>query len=93
MSGLIRCQSLICIVKDGVRGRMFEPPKDAKGVAEVWCPSCIQVTKQIQFYAGETAIMIRKVYNSYASTELPKEVKLFLKAYTGEILQNLGEEL
>lgn len=89
----MKCQSSICIVKDGVRGRTFEPPKGAKGVSEIWCPVCIMITQQIQFYAGETADMVRKVYNSYVSTELPKEVKLFLKAYTAEILQNLGKEL
>lgn len=89
----IRCQSPFCIVKDQVRGRMFEPSEDAQGLNKVWCPTCIKLGTQINFYAHETAEMIRRVYNSYAETKLPKEVKLFLEAYTNEIMQQLGEEL
>lgn len=89
----IRCQSPICLVKDQVRGRMFTPPTDAKGITEVWCPECIKVTTQMQFFSQETAEMIRNTYKSYIDTNLPKETKLFLQAYTQEIMKNLGAEL
>lgn len=87
------CTSSFCIVKDGVRGRLFTPPEDAEGIAKVWCPQCIQLSTEINFFSHQTAIMIRKTYKQYMDTELPKEVKLFLEQYTRELIGLLGEEL
>ncbi len=89
----IRCKSPICIVVNNVRGRMFTPPERAVGMSQVWCPDCIKISAQINFYAAQTANMIRGVYNSYIDTELPKEVKLILEQFVIEILKNLNEEL
>jgi hypothetical protein len=91
---MIRCTSPICITnKDQIKGREFEPPEKAEGLAKIWCPQCIQLSTQIQFFAGQTANMVRGIYQSYINTELPKEVKLILKQFALEILQQLGEEL
>lgn len=89
----IRCTSPTCIVRDQVRGRMFTPPEDAKGLAETWCPDCIKIVGHLQFYSQQTADMIRNIYHSYIDTNLPKEVKTFLEAYTREILKELSAEL
>lgn len=90
----IRCKSPTCVINaDQTRGRLFTPPKDSIGVESIWCPKCIEVVGHLQFYAQETADMIREKYKSYKDTNLPKEVKLFLEAYTREILKELSAEL
>lgn len=89
-----RCKSPFCIVsEEGIRGRMFVPPKDGKGVAEIYCPVCLNIAKQMTFFSGQTAQMIRNVYKSYIDTELPKEVKLILEQFARELVELLGEEL
>lgn len=90
----VKCKSTFCIINpDGIRGRLFTPPKDATSIAQVWCPTCIKLTSQIAFFTSETAEMIRKTYRIYTNTDLPKEVKLILEQFTREVVQNLGEEL
>lgn len=89
----MRCKSPFCVVQDQVRGREFEPPKDAQGLASVWCPICVQLSAQIQYFSTETAQMIRGMYRAYTDTELPKEVKLILEQFARELIQMLGEEL
>lgn len=88
-----RCLSPICTVTEGVRGKLFTPPDDATGVYKIWCPACIRVSAQMNFYASETANMVRNVYATYIDTELPKNVKLILEQFAREIVQQLGEEL
>lgn len=89
-----RCKSAFCIVgREGIRGRMFVPPKDSKGLAKIYCPQCLSIAKQLTFFSGQTAQMIRNVYKSYIDTELPKEVKLILEQFARELVEQLGEEL
>ena len=90
---MIRCTSPYCIVQNEVRGRMFTPSDSADGLEKVYCPTCIKLGMQIQFYSTETANMIRNIYKTYANTQLPKEVKLILEQFTREIIANFGEEL
>lgn len=92
-SKMERCKCTICIVKDGVRGRMFTPPEGAKGVYKVWCGQCIRLSAEMNFYASQTAQMVRSIYATYVDTELPKEVKLILEQFTREVMQQLNEEL
>lgn len=47
----------------------------------------------MNFYANQTATMIRTVYQEYINTELPKEVKMILEQFTRELIKELGEEL
>lgn len=90
----MKCKSPICIQRpDQTRGREFEPPKDAQGIAKIWCPQCIELTKHLQFYARQTAEMIRAKWQAYAETELPHEVQLFMDAFVRELLLEFGEEL
>lgn len=88
---MTRCKSPFCIVKDNVRGREFEP--FGTGLSEVWCPSCIRLQTEMQFFSSQTADMIRNTYNEYISTELPNEVKLILEQFVLELMQQLGSEL
>lgn len=91
---MIRCKSSFCITNpDGIKGRLFTPAEKAQGVAKIWCDNCMNLGKQLSFFANETANMIRRIYVSYEDTDLPKEVKLFLTAYTREIMDELGQEL
>lgn len=92
MNEQTRCSSPICIVQNSVRGRLFTPPENAKGVNAIWCPECIKITGQMNFYAHQTAEMIRGVYNQYKDTDLPKNVKLILEQFVAELLRNLNEE-
>lgn len=90
----IRCKSPTCVINaDQTRGRLFTLPKDSIGVESIWCPKCIEVVGHLQFYAQETADMIRTTYKEYIDTNLPSEVKTFLEAYTREILRKLNAEL
>ncbi len=89
----IRCQSPICKVTDGVRGREFTIPEGATGIATKWCPLCVGISTQITFFAGQTADMIRNVYKTYIDTNLPKQVKIILEQYTKELLKNMNQEL
>lgn len=90
MMKMIRCSSPICITQDGVKGRMFEP---GTGLNEVWCEQCIKLSAEMNFYANQTATMIRTTYQEYIETDLPKEVKLILEQFTRELIKQLGEEL
>jgi hypothetical protein len=89
----MRCQSNFCVVKDGVRGREFTPKSDATGVASIWCPTCLMLNTQVTFMAGQTANMVRNIYQSYINTNLPNEVKLILEQFTLEVMRELGQEL
>lgn len=89
----MRCTSNFCIVQEGVRGREFTPPEDAKGLSKVWCPHCITIGKQVTFFSSQTAQMVRETYNSYIDTNLPQNVKLILEQFSREVIQQLGEEL
>lgn len=89
----IRCSSPTCIVQDGVKGRLFTPPKQAQGLAGSWCPQCIKLNGEVRFFTGQTANMIRNKYLEYHETNLPEEVKLILTQFTRELIQELGEEL
>lgn len=88
----MRCLSPFCITnKDGVKGREFEPREDAKGVEETWCPSCVALTRQVQFFATQTAAMIRSKYQEYNDTNLPTNVKLILTQFARELITELGQ--
>lgn len=89
----MRCKSPICTVKDGVRGIEFTPAEDSQGMHRIWCPGCIRLSKELVFWSGETAEMIRDVYRAYIDTDLPREVKLILEQFAREIVQKLNEEL
>jgi len=90
----VRCSSPICIVTTGgVRGRMFTPDPKAIGMATRWCPQCIRISGQMQFFSHQTAEMVRNTYEEYINTDLPAEVKLILEQFTREIIKELGEEL
>lgn len=94
MNNQERCRSQFCIKgADGIRGRLFTPPETADSVAKVWCPNCMAVAKQITFFTGQTAEMIRVAYKAYMDTPLPDEVKLILTQFARELVENLGEEL
>jgi hypothetical protein len=94
MSEPIRCKSPLCIKnEEGIRGRLFEPPKNAEGIATQWCSTCIKLSTQIQFFATQTIEMIRKRWSVYEKTELPKEVKLFMTQFCRELINELGGEL
>lgn len=90
----VRCQSTFCVVNaDQTRGRLFTIPENAEGITKIWCPSCLQISRQITFFSSQTADMIRQVYREYVQTNLPKEVILILEQFTREIIQQLGDEL
>lgn len=90
----IRCTSPICIVgTDGVRGRLFTPPESAQGLGQSWCPQCLKISSEMQFFSTQTAQMIRNIYRGYAETDLPKNIKLILEQFTREIIKQLNEEL
>lgn len=87
----IRCTSPLCITENGVKGRLFTP-SDIEGLAQVWCPECIKLQKQLVFFSQQTAEMIAITYSTYINTALPKDVKLVLRQFTRELLQQLGIE-
>lgn len=87
---MIRCSSPICITQDGTKGRLFEP---GKGINAHWCKECIKLSAEMNYYANQTATMIRTVYQEYIETDLPKEVKMILEQFTRELVKQLGEEL
>lgn len=87
----MRCKSPFCIIKDNIRGREFKP--SGTGLSEVWCPACIKLQGEVQFFSSQTADMIRNTYNEYIDTDLPKEVKLILEQFTIDLLQQLNSEL
>lgn len=93
MSVEIRCKSPYCIVRDNIRGRIFTPSDDVEGLAKIYCPDCIKLGTQIQFYSTETAKMIRNTYRAYIDTDLPAEVKLILEQFTREVIAQFGEEI
>jgi hypothetical protein len=70
---------------------MFVPGHE--GMSKLWCPQCLQIGSQMTFYAHQTSDMIRNIYTSYVDTDLPSEVKLILKQFAREVVQQLGEEL
>lgn len=94
MNNQQHCKSQFCTKNsDGTRGKLFSPPDNAKGLAEVWCLDCMNIGRQITFFSSQTAQMIRTVYKSYNNTPLPESVKLILTQFARELVENLGEEL
>lgn len=90
----VRCKSTFCITNtEGIKGREFTPPANATGLAKLWCAQCMNIGKQLTFFASETSQMIRNTYAAYNNTNLPKEVKLILTQFAREIIEQLGEEL
>lgn len=83
------CKSHFCAVQGG---REFEVPAGASGVEAQWCPMCLRVARQVQFFSQQTAAMIRNKYREYNETNLPKEVKLILTQFARELVNELGEE-
>jgi hypothetical protein len=89
-----RCRSPYCITDEqGLKGRLFTPPPGAQGIGIEWCPACIAIGTQVKFFSGETAKMIRNKWREYEDTELPKEVKTFMRVFVSELCAELGEEL
>lgn len=87
------CKSPFCITADGIKGRIFTPPEEAQGLASIWCPTCVQLGKQVQFFSTQTAQMIRHKYEEYRPAELPQNVSAVLTQFAREIINELGEEL
>lgn len=85
-----KCKSSFCAITGG---REFEPYKSPDSLTEQWCSACIRLQRQTTYMAAATADMIRNIWQEYEHTNLPREVKLFLKQYTIEILKQLGAEL
>lgn len=89
---MAKCNSPFCVVnKDKTRGREFEPTEE--GIGKLWCPQCVELSIQIQFFSAQTADMIRKTYKEYVETNLPKNVKLILEQFARELIGKVGEEL
>lgn len=89
----MRCTSPFCIKQDEIRGREFEKAESAEGLSTIWCPKCIELSAEIQFFSAQTATMVRDTYKSYIETNLPKEVKLILEQFAQELMRSFGEEL
>lgn len=91
----MRCHSPFCsyINEEGIRGREFEPAKNAEGLALEWCMSCRIITEQMQFFSTQTVLMIRTTLKTYLNTPLPKENKLILEQFSNDLLRELGEKI
>lgn len=91
---MTRCRSPFCITDEqGLKGREFEPPTNANGLATIWCPQCIKLGNEMHFFTTKTAEMIRTKYREYRVEDLPAAVAEMLTIFTREILKELGEEL
>lgn len=89
-----RCRSPYCITDNqGLKGRTFTPPPGAQGVSLDWCPACIAIGTQVKFFTSETTKMIRNKWRQYEETDLPREIKLFMRQFVVEICAEMGEEL
>lgn len=88
-----RCRSQFCVTVNGLKGREFEPPKEAKDLSAIWCEPCIRIGTQLQFFSTQTANMIRNKFETYEDTALPNQVKLFMRQFVSELLLELGEKL
>lgn len=90
----MRCRSQFCITSaEGLKGREFTPVEGAQGLAKIWCPQCVSLGRQLQFFSTQTAQMIRLKYQEMRVEDLPKDVANILTAFTRDIISELGEEL
>lgn len=89
-----RCRSPYCITgADGVKGRVFTPPENATGLSAIWCEHCVKIGSQLQFFAAETAGMIRRKYHEMRPDDLPVKERTLLTAFVRDLLLEFGEEL
>lgn len=88
-----RCTSQFCITQNGLKGRLFTPAEGAKGLDAAWCSECLRLVAHTQYFAHETADMIRRKYREYRPEDLPPQVSGMLKQFASELINELGEEL
>jgi len=94
MNEPVRCKSSFCIIgPDNIRGRLFTPQPEAQSVALVWCPDCIKLSTEMQFFSSQTANMIRRKYKEMRIEDLPREAAALITVFTRDILSELKEEL
>lgn len=78
----MKCQSSFCTVQGGreIQGGQF-------------CKPCLRLMYQVDYFTSQTAQMIRNKWREYSQTDLPREVKIFMRVFVEEILNEMNHSL